>query len=428
MKEKGMKGVVVTWLDGGQVDGEFAESILKLGIAGTLNRTIVGFQRVHSGPVLQKTRSDLVERFLLTDAEWMLMIDSDMKFEPDLLDQLLEHADPETVPVLGPLCYSVNQDGPFPVMYKVIGNRFANYASPAEDSLLQVDGLGAACLLVHRTAFEKISQIEDWPGRWFDILFFGDEPLGEDLSFMLRLRQAGVPVHVHTGIPIGHVKWKLVVDRSSFVKWRQNHRFVVTGTGRSGTGYFAAVMSAVGTGCGHETIFRPGGPVDWHDLRGDSSWMAAPFLEEFRRQHPGGKVLHLLRNPLDVVNSLVGIGFFDDDQKEAHGEYRAFAEMHCPHAFLPLDPIERAVTFVIDWNTRIEPWADLRVKVEDLTPAAVQVALAEFGSEPQLPFIEKQMAKVPTNVNSRPRASLTWDDMPQRLKDHAINYGYRVDA
>jgi GT2 family glycosyltransferase len=418
--------VVVAWLDPGHVDGDFAESVVRLVATGTHTGTIAGFQRVHSGPVLSKTRSDLTERFLRSEADWLLMLDSDMAFDPDLIDRLLEIADPATRPVVGPLCYSVNHDGAFPVAYRMVDGRFALHTSPPENTLMQVDGLGAACLLVHRSVFEKVRDESAWPGRWFDTLFLDDQPLGEDLSFMLRLRAAGIPVHVHTGIPIRHMKWKLAVDADTFAMWRRRNRFVITGTGRSGTRYAAAVLSALQISCGHELIYRPDGPIPWANARGDSSWMAAPHLQDFYTEHPEGTVVHLLRNPLDVINSLVGIGFFDDTQRAAHGPYRDYAEQHCPQAFLPNSPAERAATFVVDWNRRIEPWAKLRAKVEDLTPQAVQTIAQTVGSDPALLFVEKQLATVPTDLNHRPRAALGWDDVPDRVRHLAVEYGYET--
>jgi len=34
--------------------------------------------------------------------------------------------------------------------------------------------------------------------------------VGEDLSFCLRARSAGVPVNVHTGVQVGHVKSRML--------------------------------------------------------------------------------------------------------------------------------------------------------------------------------------------------------------------------
>lgn len=415
--------VTVAWMHPGQVSGRFAESLVSMMVTGSANRQVGSWISSHTGPVLDLARNTIVRRFLLTtDDEWLLQVDSDMVFGYDLVERLLEHADPERVPIVGALCYSVNHDGVFPVVYRRTGEQYATMTDPPADTLLRVDGTGAACLMVHRTVFEKIAAEPEMPGEWFDRLFLGEKPLGEDLSFCVRVEMAGFPIHVHTGIPIGHEKWVQVIDRDSFVNWRRNHRFVISGTGRSGTKYAASILNAMQIPCGHESIFTAEGPREWGNARGDSSWMAAPFLEGF-----DGTVIHLVRDPLAVVNSLVGIGFFDETVT-GHEPYRGFVREHLPAAFLSDDPVMRAATFVRLWNELIEPLADLRIKVEDLPePSTAQALARAVGAEPGLVFVDEQIRRVPTDINHRPRAALGWTDMPSRLRDHAEAYGYTTE-
>ena len=56
------KGVDVAWCDPGEIDGAFAESVIRLLLVNVLRGTVRGFQRVISGPVLSKTRSDICEK------------------------------------------------------------------------------------------------------------------------------------------------------------------------------------------------------------------------------------------------------------------------------------------------------------------------------------------------------------------------------
>lgn len=412
--------VLVAWMDDGEVAGPFAESVLNLVTVGSMNGLVKAWSRLETGPVLAKARSDLCERFLDSPNEWMLMVDSDMTFGPELLDRLLAAADPEEKPVVAPLCYSVNQDGPFPVIYQRARDTFRMVGNPPLDQLIKVDGVGAGCLLIHRTALEKIAAL-DMPGRWFDHLMLGEHPLGEDLSFCMRAALADVPIWVDTGAEIGHVKWRQVVVRNSFETFRRAHRFVITGTGRCGTGYTAALLNACQVPCGHEAVYGPDGPGDWGNIRADSSWMAAPHLKEF-----SGTVVHLLRNPLDVVNSLVGIGFFDPNVD--HGAYRDYAKRWCPQAFQTADPVVAAASFVVEWGRMIEPYANLTWKVEELNAEQIRGLLLNVGGSPALPFIEKGIGKVPKDVNHRRRAGLAWGDMPDFLACYAQEIGYGPTA
>ncbi|MDM4722757.1 hypothetical protein QTQ03_25325 [Micromonospora sp. WMMA1363] len=108
-------------------------------------------------------------------------------------------------------------------------------------------------------------------------------------------------------------------------------RFVVTGSGRCGTTYLSRLLTVAGIPCGHESVFdfrtedtiaATGGP-DWRHYQADSSWQAVPLLERF--PHP---TVLVVRHPLRVVNSLLGLGFFDDVVGAAnpvHATLRGFA-------------------------------------------------------------------------------------------------------
>jgi len=84
-----------------------------------------------TGPRVAEGRSQIVEAFLSNEAynnaEWLLMIDSDMTFEPDILCQLLGHAyggdvkaktsEPDC-PVIGALCFAGGRSRMYPTLYK----------------------------------------------------------------------------------------------------------------------------------------------------------------------------------------------------------------------------------------------------------------------------------------------------------------------
>jgi hypothetical protein len=81
------------------------------------------------------------------------------------------------------------------------------------NTVTPVAGTGAAFLLIHRSALEKLRA--EWGDQWFDeIRTERDERVGEDLAFCGRLGAAGIPVHVHTGVRTTHHKdiWVGVED------------------------------------------------------------------------------------------------------------------------------------------------------------------------------------------------------------------------
>jgi len=170
---------------------------------------------------LVPSRNYGVQLFLdKTDHEWLLFVDTDMGFAPDSIDRLLAAADPATRPVMGGLCFALNfraYDGKggmrtqiVPTLYRIGKNvatgheSFSFYGDYPADSVVQVAATGAAFLLIHRTALEKLRA--EFGAQWFDQVQSPGGLLGEDFSFCLRLGSVGLPVHVHTGVQTTHHK------------------------------------------------------------------------------------------------------------------------------------------------------------------------------------------------------------------------------
>lgn len=159
-------------------------------------------------------RNQLVAQFLGSDAEWMFMVDDDMAFAPDVVDRLVEAADPVERPVVGGLCMAqrithvdaahIPHMQGFATLYRMATldteTGFVPFDSWPEDELVQVAGTGAACLLIHRSVVEKIAEAHG--PNWFTEVGH----VGEDFAFCLRLTQADIPIFVHTGIRVGHHK------------------------------------------------------------------------------------------------------------------------------------------------------------------------------------------------------------------------------
>lgn len=197
-----------------------------------------GTIKITSGPRIAEARSQLVDTFFADerlDASWLLMIDSDMTFEGDLIERMLKVADPEHVPILGGLCFAGGRDhAPYPTIYKEVevtqdGAPFVGIEpihDYPQDTLVKAGATGAACLLVHRQVF--IAMSHPWPkgfgttqdGKknpypWFieGLVTPDGEPIGEDVAFCRRARQLGIPIHVDTSIKLGHVKNYILDER-----------------------------------------------------------------------------------------------------------------------------------------------------------------------------------------------------------------------
>ncbi len=198
-------------------------------------------QRVASGRIVEG-RNELVTAFLdRTGCSWLLFVDSDMGFGPDLLQRLLEAADENERPVMGALCFGLKTEGTdeylqsekfrtFPTVYvwaedeKIAG--FKVVPEYPRDSIVECDATGAACILIHRKVLEAIRS--EHGGAWFDPIRHPKQPdpFGEDMSFCIRVGQAGFPIYVDTAIKTSHDKGGIFLTEDT---WDDQQALVAIG-------------------------------------------------------------------------------------------------------------------------------------------------------------------------------------------------------
>jgi GT2 family glycosyltransferase len=204
---------VIGYVHDGNTRAEFTASLLGLAMEGRTHLdAVIAWE---SGPNISTARNMVCSKFLAGPTPWLLMADTDMVFAADALDRLIAAADPSERPVLGGLCFQRNPDGgdPLPVMLELAGSRdrlaFARVASWPDDAAVRVSATGAAFLLIHRDVLEAVEKAAgDTAAPWFRESGMGAPLalLGEDLTFCLRCAAADIPVHVHTGVRVGHMK------------------------------------------------------------------------------------------------------------------------------------------------------------------------------------------------------------------------------
>lgn len=202
--------------------------------------------------------------------------------------------------------------------------------------------------------------------------------------------------------------------------------FVVVGTPRSGTGFTSKLFNALGVPCGHEQYFTTSQQTildSNFELFGDSSWLAAPFLQALP---PNTRILHQVRNPLATIDSLLFTGHLQLDLKA--NPYIDFIKRHTPFPSSLLTPLERAVYFWWYWNRLIEmgsagkPYH--RYQLETLNPEEL---MCEINQPPSGLFVEAALA-VPKNYNTRGKPPLvaTATQLSPEARNLAEAYGYNL--
>lgn len=208
--------VAIGYVHPADVSAYFADSLVRTMVADAMGprRIVRGGARIaeFSGALIANARNAIVRRFLDdTAAEWLLMVDADMVWQPDDVTTLLEYADPKRAPIVGGLCFGVDAGNLFPTLYALAedgdGYGVRRYDTFPENAMFQVTATGAAFLLVHRMVYEAVrDRAFNATFPWFQETEMNGRGCGEDFTFCLRAGMCGFPVHVHTGVEVGHHK------------------------------------------------------------------------------------------------------------------------------------------------------------------------------------------------------------------------------
>lgn len=150
-------------------------------------------------------------------ADYILFLDSDMVFQPDLLKALLEDAESGKDLVTG-LCFRRRPEYN-PAIWKRIRmglpgesviEEFDDYP---EGELFEVDGAGMAAMLIRATVLKEIFETQK-------ALFAPIPGYGEDVSFCLRARKAGFTIWCDSRVKVGHIATTIVTDET-FKAWKK---------------------------------------------------------------------------------------------------------------------------------------------------------------------------------------------------------------
>lgn len=201
--------------------------------------------------------------------------------------------------------------------------------------------------------------------------------------------------------------------------------FIVTGTGRSGTGFVAQTLNRSGVKCGHEQVY--GGrksawlsdPFNisppWGDYVAEASWLAAPI----RTRWPTYLVV---RHPLEVVRSCLET----QELRKLPAAYNRYRQRVLPFIWNIPQESERILTYWVHWNLIAERNSDKIFLLEDL-------GKSEFATMANIPEKRVHLAAKDTNKGSiyahyrSLGRALTWGEFPQRLAEQARHMWSRYE-
>jgi len=179
-------------------------------------------------------------------------------------------------------------------------------------------------------------------------------------------------------------------------------KFLITGTGHSGTKYASRLLTENGVKCGHEDVFRGREIFHLGNAVAESSCYGWMHWAQRVSVLVDAKLVHLVRHPVDVLNSW----------------HRSFMLSREDPAFAGHD-----IRFDIN------RWYDVNSIIERLKPDVFCRAeagpriLGKMGIEQTSSWDDRRI-----NDHARHRDSpITWDELPLTTRSMATRYGYLPD-
>lgn len=213
--------LVVGWHDVGTTHGAFTQAMINMAMYS--GRMLYGTIR-EVGPYVTQSRNIVVDKFLRTGGDYLLMVDADEEFPPDSLYRTLAAYQMSGADIL----FGNYALGDFSPSFFKLTDGVQVPQKISNDSLkpcmvYEIDAGATGWLFASRDAFIKIADaFPDDPWKWFNhdlCSTDGTEDakdhllnsalelrLGEDISFCQRARSVGLKIVGYTGILIVHNK------------------------------------------------------------------------------------------------------------------------------------------------------------------------------------------------------------------------------
>lgn len=149
---------------------------------------------------VQENRNNLVEWAMEKQVDWLLQLDTDEKFQPTLLRQLMSSAHKDTRPIIFGL-YSNVQPAPaqaegayyhVDMIFREVENGEYMTLTPTSNTRpFMVDAAGSGILLTHMSIYRKIA----YPWFWLEMMIPSNKTkpqiVNEDIAFCRAAREAG---------------------------------------------------------------------------------------------------------------------------------------------------------------------------------------------------------------------------------------------
>lgn len=216
---EGALPLMVGFVHPGSYRHEFAWSLLKQLMNLHQRVTVLP---VRSGPNISNPRNDVISAFLQSDCAWFLFVDTDIEWEPEHVDTLLEHAITGDYPILGGVYknrFLAEEEPEIVCTYHLGDGKYGHgEVLPQTEGIVEVAGLGMGFTLIRRDVAEALGKPGGlWP--FAEMLVRGasvgavseeskavNHMLSEDVAFCFRAKAKGFDSYLDLDVRVKHHK------------------------------------------------------------------------------------------------------------------------------------------------------------------------------------------------------------------------------
>lgn len=180
------------------VSARFAQSLATLKKVGQCTVSFI------MGSLVYDSRNKLASYAVQMEADYILWLDSDMVFPPDILERMMAVLDEhKEIDILSGLYF--RRTTPFtPVLFNNLERngdevKFDEFKEVPEE-LVEIGGCGFGCVLMRTDCLLTIAAKEQ-QGNWFTPL----ANAGEDCAFCIRARENGYRIFCDPSVSLGHM-------------------------------------------------------------------------------------------------------------------------------------------------------------------------------------------------------------------------------
>ena len=224
--------VYIGYIHGGMLEHDFTRCLFNLLAYDSNHARYFDGQKIGhiKGAYLDDNRNMLAEEFLKTDNEWFLSFDTDHKFTPEMIYELIKTAQINHYPILSMLYFGELVQGEvMPVWFQHPEGEecLRSLSSLSTGQIYELDAVGMGGCLIHREVFEAFLKVPEWASdswTWFgrDQFHWKGKTLhyGEDMCFCVRAKKLGFQTRGHSGLILDHIKkWdlnlKMVIEKAA---------------------------------------------------------------------------------------------------------------------------------------------------------------------------------------------------------------------